>query len=100
MKHADEGRVEVGGSNFDQGQEEGEGREARRRRVFVEGRKDNVRNTDCGGSAQEESNAKEEGSVEEGGAFRTKGLLCNSQAPTSSSATNAWQRFRNNFNYY
>ena len=74
MRHADEGRVEVGGSDCDQGQEEAQSREAKRRRVFVEGREDKECNMDCGGSAQEEGNAKEEGSVEEGGGVQEEGF--------------------------
>ena len=34
------------------------------------------------------------------GAFRRKALLCNNHARTRPSATNAWQRSKNDSNYY
>ena len=59
----------------DQGQEEVGRREARCRRVFVEGREDIEYIRDCGGSAHEEGNVEEEGSVGEGGGVQEEGFV-------------------------
>ena len=67
--------------------------------MFVEGREDIECIKDCGGGMQEERHVEEEESVEKGVASRRKALLWNNQTPTKPSATNAWQRSRNDSNY-